>query len=109
MKVVTIDMKDFSRAPFGRYAGDGKWNGEAFREKFLYEHFVDPSVTKVVVKLDSVAPGYEYGSSFLEEAFGGLVRVKGLKSEDVLNKLEVETVNMDYVMEIKIYISEAGN
>ncbi|WP_312392068.1 STAS-like domain-containing protein [Pseudomonas sp.] len=108
MKTVTIDMKDFSLAPFGRYTDDGLWNGEAFREKFLFEPFADPQVDRVVVKLDSVVPGYEYGSSFLDEAFGGLVRVKGLHSADVLRKLKVETKNSDYIMEIKSYILEAG-
>lgn len=107
MKVVTIDMKSFSRAPFGRYPEDGPGNGQAFRTKFLLEPFSDPSVDRVVVKLDSVTPGYEYGSSFLEEAFGGLVREEQLPSSDVLRKLEVETKNADYIMEIKSYIVEA--
>lgn len=107
MTTVIVDMKSFSRAPFGRYADDGTGNGEAFRKKFLLEPFTDPDVDRVVVKLDSVAPGYEYGSSFLEEAFGGLVRVEKLRGEDVLRKLEVETKNADYVMEIKSYVLEA--
>lgn len=108
MNTVTVDMKSFSRAPFGRYAGDGTVNGEAFRKRFLLEPFSNPAVDRVVVKLDSVAPGYEYGSSFLEEAFGGLVRVERLRGEDVLRKLEVDTKNTDYVMEIKSYILDAS-
>lgn len=108
MTVRVVDMKDFSRAPFGRYTEDGAGNGEAFRIKFLLEPFTNPDVHKVVVKLDSVTPGYEYGSSFLEEAFGGLVRNHKLSSESVLKKLEIETKNQDYVMEIKSYIVEAG-
>ncbi|MGY2338467.1 STAS-like domain-containing protein [Pseudomonas sp. SDO5532_S415] len=107
MNIVTIDMKSFSRAPFGRYSDDGTGNGEAFRKKFLLQPFSDPTVDRVVVKLDSVTPGYEYGSSFLEEAFGGLVRVEKLNSEEVLRKLQVETKNTDYIMEIKSYILEA--
>lgn len=108
MNVVTVDMKSFSRAPFGRYADDGVGNGEAFRKKFLLEPFSDVTVDRVVVKLDSVAPGYEYGSSFLEEAFGGLVRVEKLESEVVLRKLKIETKNADYIMEIKSYILDAS-
>lgn len=107
MNVITVDMKSFSRAPFGRYSEDGNGNGEAFRQKFLLKHFADPSVDRVIVKLDSVTPGYEYGSSFLEEAFGGLVRVEHLDSQDVLRKLQIDTKNDDYVMEIKSYILEA--
>lgn len=107
MTVHVVDMKDFSKAPFGRYSGDGTVNGEAFRRKHLTKYFLNPTVDKVVVKLDSVTPGYEYGSSFLEEAFGGLVRVDHLRSRDVLRKLEVQTVNTDYIMEIKSYIVDA--
>lgn len=107
MKTVTIDMKQFSKAPFGRYAEDGPWNGEAFRETLLYPALADPEVDKVIVKLDSVVPGYEYGSSFLEEAFGGLVRVRKLNSTNVLARLKIETKNTDYAFEINTYISEA--
>lgn len=108
MNVHTIDMKQFSRTPFGRYTKDGTGNGTAFREKFLYGPMSDPHVDRVVVKLDSVAPGYEYGSSFLEEAFGGLVRVNRLDSKMVLNKLKIDTAFPDYVLEIRSYIEEAS-
>lgn len=108
MNVHTIDMQQFSRTPFGRYTDDGTGNGTAFREKYLYGPMADPSIDLVVVKLDSVAPGYEYGSSFLEEAFGGLVRVHHLDGSMVLQKLKVDTAFPDYAMEIRSYIEEAG-
>ena len=107
MNVHIIDMKDFSVTPFGRYTKDGAGNGTAFRESFLYEPMVDPSIDRVVVKLDSVVPGYEYGSSFLDEAFGGLIRVHHLDSKLVLKKLEVQTNYPDYKLEIQSYIEEA--
>lgn len=109
MNVHTIDMKDFSRTPFGRYSKDGAGNGAAFRDRFLYEPMANPRVDRVVVRLDSVAPGYEYGSSFLEEAFGGLVRVHHLDSKIILRKLQVETEFPDYALEIKSYIEEADS
>ena len=108
MNIHTIDMKDFSVAPFGRYTKDGVGNGAAFREKFLYRPMVDPTVDRVVVKLDSVMPGYEYGSSFLDEAFGGLVRVHHLSIQQVLQKLDLQTEHPDYKLEIRSYIEEAG-
>ncbi|WP_433690448.1 STAS-like domain-containing protein [Pseudomonas monteilii] len=102
-----IDIKAFSKAPYGRYPSDGPDSGQRFREEYLLPAFQDESVTEVVVNLDSVSNGYEYGSSFLEEAFGGLVRSEGLAAEDVLRKLKVQTKFADYVSEIEIYIRKA--
>lgn len=64
-------VKDFHPLPAGRYLEDGPGNGTTFREKFLV-----PALQQhrdLLIDLDD-APGYP--SSFLEEAFGGLVRLK---------------------------------
>lgn len=103
-----IDIKDFSMTPYGRYPSDGPDNGQVFRTKFLLPAFQDPDVDTVTVKLDSVSSGYEYGSSFLEEAFGGLVRDEGIPVADVLKRLEVVTKFSDYVAEIEMYIERAA-
>jgi len=65
--------ENFSRYPGPRYRKDGPFSGEEFREGYL-----QPALSAalkdggiVAVVLDGVAG---YGSSFLEEAFGGLVR-----------------------------------
>lgn len=108
MSTVVIDMKEFSPTPYGRYVTDGPNNGESFRIKFLAPALKDPAVDKVVVKLDSVKPGYEYGSSFLEESFGGLIRVSGLPIDLVLDKLELETKYEDYKLEIRNYLKKAA-
>ena len=68
MKTINI-AKEFSDTPLGRFPDDGPFNGEKFREEFLRPAFA--SDTDVTVDLDG-AEGY--GSSFLNEAFGGLVR-----------------------------------
>ena len=107
MSTKIIDMKVFSSTPYGRYPSDGPDSGQRFRTEYLMPAFTDQAVDKVVVKLDSVSNGYEYGSSFLEEAFGGLVRKEGLKSEEVLAKLEIDTKFSDYISEIEIYIKRA--
>lgn len=66
----TINIaSDFSTEPYGRYEADGDDNGTRFREEWLV-----PSLNKfehVTVMLDETEG---YMSSFLEEAFGGLVR-----------------------------------
>lgn len=96
--------KDYSRYPGGRYRRLGKYSGEEFRDDILV-----PALAKddeVIVILDGTAG---YGSSFLEEAFGGLIRVgcdpSVIKSKlkPIAEEAEFET----YVGEIWQYIDEA--
>ncbi|UTV88085.1 STAS-like domain-containing protein [Cobetia amphilecti] len=61
--------KEFSPFPAGRFLTDGPYSGEKFREEFLI-----PNIERheeLLINLDGVMG---FGSSFLEEAFGGLVR-----------------------------------
>jgi hypothetical protein len=76
--------RDYSVEPFGRYPKDGDSNGTDFREKWL-----KPSLdTHEIVTIDfDGAEGY--GSSFLEESFGGLVRLCGFKPADLHNRLKL--------------------
>ncbi len=79
----TINIaEDFSQHPGGRYPEDGKGNGTIFREKFLVPAI--KSGEKAEIILDG-ARGYP--SSFLEEAFGGLVR-EGYSAEQVESTFE---------------------
>lgn len=64
-------VKDFHPYPAGRYLDDGDGNGTSFRESFLLPHIQEGK--EIIIDLDG-APGYP--SSFLEEAFGGLVRAQ---------------------------------
>ena len=67
--------KDFSITPGARYKKDGPYSGELFREQFLEKLFEDPNDnSEIIVILDGTAG---YGTSFLEEAFGGLARKFG--------------------------------
>lgn len=67
MKTIKIS-KDFSDNPIGRYKDDSNYSGERFREEFLIPAL--RSKETVIVDIDDVQG---YSSSFLEEAFGGLV------------------------------------
>lgn len=102
---VDVKVGCFSKTPYGRYESDGDFSGEKFRDTVLVEYFRDENIKKVNVYLDTVEDGYEYGSSFLEEAFGGLVRVCGVPKEVVLEKINIVTEHRDYILEIKDYIS----
>ena len=82
----TINIaRDYSSLPGGRYRDDGPGNGTAFREDFLVPALKKGGAVRVV--LDGAAG---YPSSFLEEAFGGLVRNDGLDPEAVLKALTFE-------------------
>lgn len=102
---VTISVaKDFTRFPSGRYVRNGETSGEAFRQKFLEPHLRDGQ--HVEVELDGTVG---YGSSFLEEAFGGLVRALRIPADRVLSLLKVVTADESLREEVTDYIREAGH
>lgn len=98
-------VKDFSDTPGGRSINEGDYSGELFRKKLLipmYEQAVNNGQ-----KLDIVFDGaYGYPPSFLDEAFGGLVRELGIK--DCLKNITIIS-NDDLTIERKIrkYVEEA--
>ncbi len=99
-KVVDIG-KDFSRYPAGRYDTDGPHNGAHFRSSFLL-----PALEKnehITIELDGTAG---YGSSFLEEAFGGLVRL-GYSSAQIKAIMSFHSEDPSLLEEIDEYILDA--
>lgn len=95
-KVINV-AKDFSRAPAGRYISDGPNSGERFRNQILVPALNGGGM--VTLELDGTRG---YGSSFLEEAFGGLIRL-GFKSADLLRLIVFKTSDPSLVSEIKSY------
>lgn len=90
--------RDFTRYPAGRFRSDGPYSGEQFRDDFLV-----PAMEKgesVSIDLDGVRG---FGSSFLEEAFGGLVR-KGYSPEIVLSTFTLKSSDPTLIAEIHDYI-----
>lgn len=98
-------VKDFSDKPFGRYRTDGKWSGERFREEVLLPAFRS-NIDNQLVQVDLRDVPRGYGSSFLEEAFGGLVRA-GIEKSKLKSLLVVLTDEEDYLLEINEYIDRA--
>ena len=99
MRTIKV-AEEFSRYPAGRFTQDGPYSGEAFRRRFLEPAL--RSAEQIVVDMDG-ARGY--GSSFLEEAFGGLVRV-GLPKE-LVRQIEIRATNQSLRAEIYDYIEKA--
>jgi hypothetical protein len=101
-EVIVNVAKDFSRFPAGRFSSDGPYSGEEFRRKLLEPHLQKDEV--ILVDLDGALG---YGSSFLEEAFGGLIRV-GYAAADLLRRLTFKSKDESLVKEIKGYIQRAS-
>lgn len=98
-----IDIgKQFSRFPAGRTPTDGQHNGESFREKFLKQNLKDGRHIKI--NLDGAI---SYGSSFLEEAFGGLVRIYNIQVSAIKTLISFETTDPFLSDEIWKYVSDA--
>lgn len=94
--------EDFSKSPVGRFRSDGPTSGVVFREEHLLPALEAYDVVDVVLDGSN-----GYGSSFLEEAFGGLVRAKGISLEDF--KRRVVLISKDdptLVDEILGYVSD---
>ena len=101
--------KDFSPVPMGRYKADGDKSGQVFREKLLLPKIQAALAKKEFLNIDFTGM-YGVHSSFLEEAFGGLVRHHKLNPEDVLKTIVFlpEKSHFDLYIELaKEYIREA--
>lgn len=104
MKERTIDVaRDFTDRPFGRYREDGNHSAQAFREDWLVPALRDHDH----VTVDLSGTNF-YGSSFLEEVFGGLIRANFTKDQ-LDKKLTVLHDKLPSVVaEVKEYIMEAA-
>lgn len=98
-KVIRV-AEEFSPHPAGRFRRHGKFTGEVFREDFLIPALRQND--QVVIDFSGVS-GLK--SSFLEEAFGGLVR-QGVSAES-LRKMRFESSDASHAVEITEYISKA--
>lgn len=99
-------VEDFSPSPGGRFKKDGPYSGEQFREEVL-----KPALGKneeILIDLDGA---FGYPSSFLEEAFGGLVRNGIIGAREVLRRIHFLASGPYeiYVSDIKKYIENAAH
>lgn len=98
---------DFSTAPGPRYIHEGRFSGELFRTQTLTPKFKEALASKLV--LEVVLDGTSgYGTSFLEEAFGGLIREDRIAYSDITKTLKlVSNEEPDYIEEINEYLEQA--
>jgi hypothetical protein len=99
MKSISI-AKNFTRFPEGRVKGDT--SGKAFRERFL-----EPAILTgepIEVDLDGTLG---YSSSFLDEAFGGLVHVLGTAPDALFALLKIKSEDPQLVEEVRGHVLNA--
>ena len=95
---------EFSDTPAGRYLSDGPHSGQAFRDTLLFPSLQNFDL--VEVDLDGTLG---CGSSFLEEAFGGLLREKGMTLKEVKAKLTIKSRRKFYQDRIWKYIADEAS
>ncbi|WP_394707819.1 STAS-like domain-containing protein [Roseovarius pacificus] len=101
--------KDFWPFPAGRVDDDGPYNGEKFRKEHLLPALKDAedAGASLVVGLDGLK---SCGSSFLESAFGGLVRYEGYTAKRLreLMRIEYKSASLErYKRSIENHIKRA--
>jgi hypothetical protein len=105
-KTISI-ANDFTIFTGGRFKVPGDdFSGEAFRE----DHIV-PNLKKFDLLKINMAGTRGYGSSFLEESFGGLIRVRRIPYSELEKKLIIfsdDPAYQKYVERAKKYILDAS-
>lgn len=98
--------RQFTDDPAGRYYTDGDGSGEEFREEILKPILRYGKAFQL--NIDEDVEGY--GSSFLVEAFGGLVKHGYFTSDEVMRLINIEFSDSDfefYSKKIKQYVADA--
>ena len=101
-------VEEFANSPGPRYNFEGCFSGDIFRNKYLH-----PKLNKamwenkiLVVNLDGA---FGYSCAFLEETFGGLIRVHGESIIEIKKHLQiVSEEEPGLVDEIMNYLEEAN-
>jgi hypothetical protein len=94
-----VKLVDFTATPGPRYVHEGAFSGQEWRDEYLLPAFQEAlkAGTKLHVDLDG-AEGF--ASSFVEEAFGGLVRETKLNYRDVAARLEIRCDDEPGIIEL---------
>lgn len=107
---MTISIaKDYSAFPAGRVPEDGDFDGQTFREEILLpklKEAIDEGA-QLLVSLDDLQ---SCGSSFLDSAFGGLIRYDGIAKHELERTMKVVFSHRAlerYKLAIDKYVSRA--
>ncbi len=98
---------DFTRSPGPRYIYEGEFSGELFRKTILF-----PKLTEAIEKNSALTVDLDdtsgYGTSFLEESFGGLIRTENIPLSLIKNHINfVSHEEEDWIEDINQYLADA--
>lgn len=108
MELTIYIAKDFSPIPGARYPIEGDYSGQEFRQNILAPKLKEAIQNNKIltVNLDGTLG---YGTSFLEEAFGGLIRTDKFSFADITSHLKFICYDdPSYIDEINSYMEEAN-
>ncbi|WP_417377286.1 STAS-like domain-containing protein [Gimesia maris] len=107
--MIRIDIaKDYSYTPGPRLKTEGDFSGELFRETILL-----PAVREAVARNDRILVDLDgtsgFGTSFLEESFGGLIRNDKIDDVALKTLLTLQSLEEPWLVdEVWGYINDAS-
>lgn len=107
-KIIFKVVKEFSRTPSARVAKEGRFPGTDLRSKIT--PFIKQALQEKNIFLIDLDGASGYGTSFLEEVFGGLIREEHFKYEELKGCLKIKSdEEPELIDEIWEYIKDASN
>ena len=105
--MISINIaNEYTKTPGGRFKEEGDYSGEDFRDRILIPKYIEAEKNNDILEVN-LDGGYGYGSSFLEEAFGGLARKLPNVRPDQIQIISDEEPQL--AEDIARYISDAKN
>ena len=101
--------KEYTKTPGPRYISEGPFSGEDFRNIILCPRIREAieNNEKLIIVLDGT---HGYGTSFLEEAFGGLIREDHIPYEKIVAIIEIISDEEEYLVDdIMQYLNDAAD
>ncbi|MCL2219098.1 MAG: STAS-like domain-containing protein [Chitinispirillia bacterium] len=99
--------KDFSRIPGARLPEEGDFSGQEFRQQILLPKLREAIEKKIKLEIDLDGTA-GLGTSFLEESFGGLIRIDKMDYNLVKGTLLfISNDDPEYIDEIYHYLKDA--
>lgn len=99
-------VKEFSNSPGGRTKEQSEFSGEEFREQMLLPKIREAQKLKETLLID-LDGTYGYSVCFIDEVFGGLVRVNKLSLRELKDVLRFKSDDEPYLIEeIKLKIDQ---
>ena len=98
----------FSKTPGARYPSEGAFSAQDFREKWLRPNLQEAINKNVKLEID-IDGTAGIGTSFLEESFGGLIRVDKISYDDIKKTITIiSNDDPEYIDEINNYLEYAN-